>query len=148
MGERGVSTVNRMADGYEPRFDIDMEIGRQGEIFITSVIDALKGGASVEVKTDERALSTGNIYVEYLCLRSGVWEKSGLATTEAEVWAYVLGDSALCIPTSRLKELGRIRWKVKANRKECMRGSHPTKGVTIPILWMLRQMPQRAAEAT
>ncbi len=141
-----MSTVDRMADGYEPRFDIDMEIGRQGEIFITSVIDAMKGGASCEVKTDEKSAVTGNIYVEFECFRLGRWQKSGIATTEAEVWAFVLGSAALCIPTDKLKVLARLRWHAGGER-ECTRGSHPTKGVIIPIPWLLKQLGTSAQAA-
>lgn len=139
-------SIDRMADGYEPRFDIDMEVGRQGEIFITSVIDAMKAGASCEVKTDEKALQTGNIYVEFECYRLGQWRKSGIATTEAEVWAFVLGVAALCIPTDTLKVLARLRWHAGGVR-ECKRGSHPTKGVIIPIPWLLRQLANQSQGA-
>lgn len=141
-----MSTVDRMADGYEPRFDIDMEVGRQGEIFITSVIDSLKDGASVETKTDVRALQTGNIYVEFECFRLGQWRKSGIATTEAEVWVFVLGVAALCIPTETLKVLARLRWHAGGVREQ-PRGSHPTKGVIIPIPWLLRELANQAKAA-
>lgn len=60
----------RKADGYEPRFDIDASYGRQGELFVSSIIDALTGG-SVEVKRDSRFAKTGNVYVEYECRKRG-----------------------------------------------------------------------------
>lgn len=138
-----MSASDRLAKGYEPTFDIDAEVGRQGELFITSVVDAARS-ASIEVKTDERAASTGNFYVEFECLKRGQWTKSGIAITSCELWAFVLGDSAWVVPTSTLKELARVRRR-QGHVKECMRGSHPTRGVIVPIAWMVRQMSARQA---
>lgn len=136
-------TIDRLAEGYEPRFDIDAEVGRQGEIFIENVIDAVQR-ASVEVKTDVQALRTGNFYVEFECRRQGEWKPSGIATTSAELYAFVIGDSAWVVPTNLLKQLARDRWR-EGRVKECLRGSHPTRGVIVPIAWMVQQMKLKEA---
>lgn len=124
----------RKADGYEPRFDIDAEYGRQGELFVSSIIEALATG-SVEVKRDSRFSKTGNVYVEYECRKRGVWKKSGIATTEAELWAFVLGDSnvVFVVPTSSLKELVLELWQNPKNRREETDGDCPSKGVIVPV---------------
>lgn len=134
-----MTAVNRLATGYEPTFDIDAEVGRQGELFIASVVDAARS-ASIEVKTDERAAITGNFYVEFECRG----KPSGIAVTSCELWAFVLGDSAWVVPVSTLKELARLRLR-QGHVKECERGSHPTRGVIVPIAWMVRQMSARTA---
>lgn len=139
-----MTAADRLAHGYEPRFDIDSEVGRQGEIFIASVVDAIKNGASHEVKTDVQALRTGNFYVEFECLRRGRWEKSGIATTEAELWGFVLGESAFFVPTALLRDLARERHR-QGRIKSCDRGSHPTRGVIVSIAWLISHLGERRA---
>lgn len=136
-------TSERMAEGYEPRFDIDAEVGHQGEMFVVDIISALQHG-SCEVKTDERASLTGNLYVEYECKTRTGWQPSGIATTSAEVWAFVVGPLALCIPVAVLKDIAR-HYHRQGNRAECIRGSHPTKGVLVP--WRHLLLRVRQAEA-
>ena len=114
----------------EPRWDVDWAIGRQGEMFVTDVIAALRDGATVETKTDKRAADTGRLYIEYECLG----KPSGLRTTEAMIWAFVLGSGTLLfLPTDTLKRLARLAWRIPEFRVECARGSHPTRGVLIPL---------------
>ena len=129
-----MSSDLRKADGYEPRFDIDAEYGRQGELFVSSIIDSLTKG-SIEVKRDSRFAQTGNVYVEYECRKRGNWTKSGIATTEAELWAFVLGDSnvVFVVPTSSLKELVLELWRNPKNRREETDGDCPSKGVIVPV---------------
>ena len=135
----------RKAEGYEPRFDIDAEYGRQGELFVSSIIDSFTRG-SVEVKRDSRFADTGNIFVEYECLRQGSWTKSGIATSEADVWVYVLGDSQVVIamPREALKELVLEMWRDPRNRREEKDGSHPAKGVIIPLYKLVQWAKLRA----
>jgi hypothetical protein len=82
-----MTAMNRMSEGYEPRFDIDLEVGRQGELFVARIVDSIAASRH-EVKTDEKALLTGNIFLEVQCLYRGRWERSGIARTEAEVWCH------------------------------------------------------------
>ena len=126
-------TADRHAEGYEPRYDIDSEVGRQGSFFVMDIIDALKGDR-VEVKRDLKSQETGNIYLEYECKKRGRYVKSGLAITEADLWVFVLdhGDLALAVSTDLLKKMGRVAF-TRGQKKECQRGSHPTRGVVIPI---------------
>ena len=82
--------TDRLAEGYEPRFDIDYsEVGRPGELFVMGIIEGLKSDR-VEVKTDQVSQTTGNIYVEYACKKQGQYKPSGLAVTEASLWVFVL----------------------------------------------------------
>lgn len=126
---------DRVPIGYEPRFDVDVERGKQGEMFVHGIIDALKnGGHRIEVKTDERSRETGNVYVEYECRKRGEYVKSGIATSEAQVWVFVLdqGNVALAISTERLRELARSAFR-KGRIAEERDGSHPTRGALIRL---------------
>lgn len=123
-----------MARGYEPRWDIDAAVGFAGEEYVKDIRDAFTRG-SVEVKTDERAIETKRVYVEHSCCYDGVWKPSGIQTTQATVWAYVIGGVVLAAPTAVVRVVAEEHWRsMPAHQLECMRGSHPTKGVVIPIL--------------
>lgn len=132
--------IDRISDGYEPRFDIDIERGRQGEMFVLGILEALKeGGSRVEVKRDDRSQETGNIYVEYQCRRRDGWAASGIAVSEAQIWVFVLclGDLAVCVSTERLKQLARVAYR-RGRVAEETDGSHPTKGVLIRLTDLVR----------
>lgn len=132
-----MTAAQRRHDGYQPNFDIDMKFGAQGELFVARIIDSL-GLGSVEVKTDARYLDTGNVYVEYTCQRRGVWHPSGIITTKADFWAFVLGMDTFCffIATDTLRRAARD--KFVTNKRELTRGSHPTKGVILPVEWLAK----------
>jgi len=90
---------------YQPHFDLDLEIGEQGEAVVRA---GLTG--KVEVKTDRRAHETGNLYIE-------LWQfsnpdrsdkrPSGLSITEADWWITTTpsGTGFLAIRTEELKAL-------------------------------------------
>jgi hypothetical protein len=138
-----VSTADRLSPGYEPNFDIDLKRGQQGELYTADIIDALaEAKGQVEVKTDERALQTQRVYVEYECRKFGGWEKSGIAISTAEFWAFVLGgDTVVISPTWRVRNASRRLWRDQPGlRVECRRGSHPTKGIAIPLKYLLLEL--------
>jgi len=64
--------------------------------------------ARIEVKQDLMYDRTGNIAVEF-CSRGKL---SGLSTTTADFWIYVLGDEYWCIDTESLKNLCKSWGKV------------------------------------
>lgn len=142
-----MTTVDRQAAGYEPRWDADYEIGRQGELWVQSIVDSLKSDAR-EVKTDERFADTGNIYVEYECKRRGHYQPSGLSTTEAPVWAFVLQREGvlLVVATELLKQVARELLR-QGRTAECSRGSHPTRGVLVPVARLLAELRRKADAA-
>ena len=126
-------TTDRLSEGYVPDFDLDAAVGRQGEMFVKDIASALAEG-TVEVKTDQLAHRTGNVYIEYACMRKGKWQPSGIAATTSEVWAFVLGagDVLVAAPTVVFRDMARIA-RSEGRVKECKRGSHPTRGVVIPV---------------
>lgn len=132
-----MSTADRLADGYEPNFDLDVAVGRQGELFVAHVVDSLLSGAAVEVKNDKRATDTGNVYLEYQCLYGGEFKLSGIATTQSDLWVHVIADQvAVVAPTWRWKEVARGRVR-DGHKRELNRGSHPTKGALVPMSGLL-----------
>lgn len=133
-----MTAVDRRADGYMPDFDIDVAVGAQAELFVAKIMDSLGARSSVEVKYDAQYVKTGNVYVEYKCLRKGKWTPSGIATTKAAFWAFVLGMDTFCfvIATDTLKEAARDRWNYPSSRVGLDKGSHPTKGVILPVDWL------------
>ncbi len=134
-----MSAVDRMAEGYQPNFDIDYEIGRQGELYVARVIDSLRSGA-IEVKTDDKAAQTGNAYLEVQCLYRGEWKRSGIAATQSDIWCHVVSEEVIVIaPTHRVRALARYYWGTRY-QKDCKRGSHPTKGVVIPLRTFIERL--------
>lgn len=134
-----MTVVDRRADGYEPRFDIDLAVGAQAEMFVVNIIKSLGAGSgAIEVKYDARYQDTGKVYVEYQCRKRGKWTPSGIATTTADFWAFVLGMDAFLfiVATDKLKDAARRKWAHPHNRKELAKGSHPTRGVVMEPGWL------------
>jgi hypothetical protein len=139
-----VTAIDRLAKGYEPDFDIDYQAGAQAELFVADIIDSLtKSGARVEVKRDAKVEQTGNVYLELECLKRGTYVPSGLATTKAEFWAFVLPKNVLIVaPTESVRGLA-ARYSNRA--RECVRGSHPTKGVAIGVGLFVQELHRYVA---
>lgn len=116
----------------EPKWDIDKLRGDEGEQLVRQMRSAVLAG-TCEVKTDTRALDTGNVYIEYQCKTAIGWQPSGIATTKASSWAFVLGRTVVWMPTWALKNVARAHGR----KQECAHGSHPTKGVLIPVADLL-----------
>lgn len=126
---------DRLSDGYQPDFDIDLALGKQGELFVASIADALgSGSARAEVKTDAMIARTGNVYIEYECQRRDGWHPSGIASTTAQIWVFVLPANVLvAAPVENVRERCRTSWWRSDYRRECLVGSHPTKGIAVPV---------------
>lgn len=122
--------VDRLSKGYEPRFDIDYAVGLEGEEKVLNLLDGIRLG-TVEVKNDVRASDTGNLYIEFECRG----KPSGIQTTEADAWAFVLGGGAsvTIIPTNLLHYLYTQLLDHKKYCREMNRGARPTKGVLLPL---------------
>lgn len=131
---------SRLVEGYHPDFDLDSAVGRQGELWVADIAHMIGAGTGqIEVKTDQRIANTGNVYIEYECLRRDGWFPSGIATTKALVWAFVLPANVLiAAPVENVRDIARNHWRTY--RKDCVRGSHPTRGVAIPVGEFVRDL--------
>lgn len=135
----------RRADGYEPRFDLDLKYGQQAELLVTDIAEAIRNGMG-EVKRDGVWSRTGNVYIEYECRRASGWQKSGIAATDSLYWAIVLGDTevAIVFPTGLVRQMARDFYQRGTwFRVEEKNGSHPTRGVRIPLTKMFDYLSLR-----
>jgi hypothetical protein len=89
----------------QKNFDIDVEYGRQGENYLLDILETKR----IEVKTDRIAHITGNVAVEYRYKG----RPSGISTTEADYWAFLLYDmtTIIMVPTDKLKAIAREKYK-------------------------------------
>jgi hypothetical protein len=113
--------------GYQPDWDVDKARGEEAEALFRKLRTGIIAGTT-EVKRDDRARETGNFYIELECQRFDGWHDSGLRTTKATAWAIVCWPVVLAVPVSIL------RIAVEgAKAAECRVGSHPTRGVVVPM---------------
>jgi hypothetical protein len=67
--------------------------------------------ATAEIKTDAKAASTGNVAIEIAC--NG--RPSGLTTSTADFWVFVIGNDAYLIRTNKLRIIIRELKPIDAN---------------------------------
>jgi hypothetical protein len=86
-------------------FKADLSKGKDGEALAKALL--LNDEIEVEVKTDLKWKETGNLYIETECYihATGQYEPSGLSTTTADVWAFVLGQSVYYVKVDCLKRV-------------------------------------------
>lgn len=113
--------------GYRPDWDVDKARGEEAEALFRKLRTGIVAGTT-EVKRDDRARETGNFYIELECRRLDGWRDSGLRTTKATAWAIVVWPVVLAVPVwiLRLAVEG-------AKPADCKVGSHPTRGVIVPV---------------
>ena len=134
-----VERTERGSPGYKPDFDIDYEVGRTAELWVSDLRAGLQN-ASVEVKHDTKAMKTGNLYLEYECLRQGKWMPSGIAASKALYWVFVVEHphKAIVLSSEFLHKALERQLQIPAMRREEKDGSHPTRGVLLPLVWLMR----------
>lgn len=105
-------------------FKYDLKVGQQFENELEDVLNNKK----LEVKTDFRALETGNIFVEY----QSRGKPSGLQTSQSDYYVFILSkDYFIFISTDVLK--GVLR-EVYNERGYVMGGdSNTSHGVLVPV---------------
>ncbi len=124
---------------YEPRWDLELAKGHAAELHTLQLLTGMALG-TVEVKQDARAASTGNLFVEYQCgRRDGTWRPSGIATTEADAWAFLLPPAPLLlvIPTAPLLVIARAAHAAGNTATTNKQGDLPTRGALIPLADLL-----------
>lgn len=98
--------LKKKSGGYKPDFDLDLAIGLQGEALVTSLFST---GIKVEVKRDLKASETGNLAIEVMYRG----KPSGISTTKADYWAFVLNNSVIFVPTKIVMELAEEGKEIK-----------------------------------
>lgn len=95
---------------YNSDFRYDLKVGQGAENFLGQLLE----GNTLEVKMDKRAHQTGLIFVEF----ESRGKPSGIATSEADYWAYVIeGKGAVIVSKEtmrkKVRQAIRIRGKLK-----------------------------------
>jgi hypothetical protein len=108
-------------------FQYDWEFGKEGEDEIAKLLNDYK----VEVKRDRQTKQTGNVYIEY----QSRGKPSGIKTTKADKWAYILQDGCiLIVDTELLKKALRYLIKAKLCVKDMPGGDNNTSlGVLVSV---------------
>ncbi len=108
-------------------FQYDWEFGKEGEDEIAKLLNDYK----VEVKRDRLTKQTGNVYIEY----QSRGKPSGIKTTKADKWAYILQDGCiLIVDTELLKKALRYLIKAKLCVKDMPGGDNNTSlGVLVSV---------------
>ena len=109
-------------------FDLDLATGQEGEQLVEQL---LTGGKTIEVKTDLKWKDTGNLYIETTCWshNNEEWYASGLSSTKASYWAFVLKGGILLVPTETLKKVVTVRGRAI----NCNIQPNPSKGYLIRV---------------
>lgn len=89
----------KISEGYEPRWDIDLEFGMAGE---KTVADLLGMIGTIEVKRDRHTYSN-NLVIETHRFEGTQWIKSGIHTSQANYWVYIMGSTYTIVPTGVIR---------------------------------------------
>jgi len=131
-------------EGYEPRFDIDFARGLIGENLVSGLPQAIQSG-TVEVKTDYRAVETGNFYIEtwqYGKEDESDKRQSGINTTQADFWAFVIPQTQafFFIKTDHLKILMTNNNYRETRQPKINENTNASIGRLVPVMDMASQM--------
>ena len=112
---------------YNSDFQYDLKFGQEGETEIAKLLN----DSEVEVKRDRQTQQTGNVYIEY----ESRGKPSGISTTKADKWAYILQDGCtLIVDTELLKKALRYLIKSKLCVKDMPGGDNNTSlGVLVSV---------------
>jgi hypothetical protein len=93
-----------MTTNHQPKWDIDLAYGEAGEQFVTNLL----AGAPSKFEVKTKRYLDFKFYVETHQFPSGAteWKDSGIQTTYADYWVYVVGDTGVVmfVPTERLRQ--------------------------------------------
>ena len=115
--------------GKKSDWDIDLRFGQEGEVIVNSLLTSPI--ETVEVKRDKRWVETGNLYIETECWSDVLqsWYHSGISTSKASHWAFVLEDAVFIVPIDKLFEA----LEKYGKKKEMNRPEYSTKGYLVTI---------------
>ena len=112
---------------YNSDFKYDLKLGVLSEEKLSEILHHKR----IEVKTDLLTQKTGNVFIEY----SSRNKPSGIATTHAEYYAIVIGETIILKTTTELKSIAR---KYLNTKRDVLGGDNNTsKGILLPITDLL-----------
>ena len=120
-------------------FDLDLRYGLEGE----NTVKALLSIETVEVKRDRRWKDTGNIYIETTCFSNTTSSmvRSGILTSKATHWAFVLEDLTILVTRADLVETIERHGSVII----CNIEPNPSTGYLITVAALLQYQVAKAA---
>tara|TARA_B110000503_G_scaffold101884_1_gene152172 strand:+ start:3407 stop:3829 length:423 start_codon:yes stop_codon:yes gene_type:complete len=134
---------------YEPKFDVDFARGKIGEDLVSGLPEMFLSG-KVEVKTDSKAIKTGNFYVEtwQKSYYSDEWKQSGIYLSEADYWAFVIEQNLAMFMITRkaLVELLTENWETyrEGSQPICTPETNASKGMLVPISDIVQKMIEKS----
>lgn len=108
---------------YNNDFKYDLKVGQAKEKELGNIFNEKK----VEVKYDLKALSTGNVYVEYYSRGKA----SGISTTKADYYCFAFGKTFHLISVEELR--GRCRKYLETDRDKRGGDNNTSKGILLPL---------------
>lgn len=97
-----------MTTTREPRWDVDLAMGHEGERRVARVLGLLLNGSRLHVEVKQKRRRDDAFYVETEQNPFGRgWRPSGLSTSEAETWSFLVEGTGcmFTVPTGLLREL-------------------------------------------
>jgi len=82
---------------FNSNFRYDLKVGQMAEQALADILQ----NKTIEVKRDLKFKVTGNIFIEF----ESRGKPSGIATSEADYWCFVLDEIYILLKTQSLKEL-------------------------------------------
>lgn len=94
-----------MTRGYDPRWDITLRYGEGGERYVYELLH-MSPGEHIEVKRKSYIDDHFYFETEQSPRADGTFGPSGLNTTKADHWAFVIADTGVVVivPTRLLRE--------------------------------------------
>jgi hypothetical protein len=131
FGASGLNVAN-LSD-----FDLDYRYGAAGESLVNEL---LTGGKTVEVKRDRKWHATGNVFLEMECWYVGTesWKPSGITTSKADYWAFVLKSSVLMVQFDVLV----IAMAKYGRRVECNIEPNKSRGYLLSVEHLMRAIKE------
>ena len=112
-------------------FRYDLKLGQVGEGYLSKILTDKK----IEVKTDFKAMKTGNVFVEY----KSRGKLSGISTSESDFYAFILSNElVIIIKKEHLKAMCRIY--LNTNRDVSGGDSNTSKGILLPIKDLIKTL--------
>ena len=112
---------------YCSNFRHDLEVGQLAEQALADILE----NKTVEVKNDLKAMTTGNLFIEFMSRG----KPSGIDKTEADYWCFCVGDVFLLIETEKLKNL--IEPLKNTNAERVGGDNNTSVGILLPLIKLL-----------
>jgi len=107
---------------FNSDFKYDLRVGQVAEEQLAFLL-----GSNIEVKSDQKAHITGNVFIEY----ESRGKRSGIATSEAEYYCIVILNRFIILPKDELKSI--CRKYIGTNRDVLGGDNNTSKGILLPI---------------